>query len=169
MERADNETTGLARSAIRYWALFGGVVLLSLVALTGVSAVASLVIGRPLRGEFELVRHGVAIAAFAFLPYAQLTGANVSVDLFTRGMSDRAKAVMEIVSSVVVIVVAVVLFRQMWFGMSDYVNYPVQMVTVPVPLWTAFPPMLISLVLLALAAILTGKDAWRSARGHAGP
>lgn len=155
---------GLARVLIRYWALFGGVILILLVVMTAASAVSNLVANRPFAGDFELVKHGVAIAAFAFLPYAQLTHANVTVDIFTQGMGDRAKAIMQLISSVIVMAIAVLLFRQMWLGMIDYIAYPVHMATVPIALWTAFPPALVSIALLVVAGALTAGEAWRGIR-----
>jgi len=35
---------------------------------------------------------------------------------------------------------------------------------VPVALWTAFPPALVSLALLLLAALLTAGEAWQGIR-----
>lgn len=156
--------TGFARALIRYWALFGGAIIVVLVVMTAASALSNLAFGRPFPGDFELVKHGVAIAAFAFLPYAQLTHANVTVDIFTEGMGERAKAAMLLFASVVAAGLAVLLFRQMWLGMFDYIKYPVHMTTVPVALWTAFPPALVSLALLFLAALLTAGEAWQGIR-----
>ena len=155
---------GFARALIRYWALFGGAIVVVLVVMTAGSALSNLAFGRPFPGDFELVKHGVAIAAFAFLPYAQLTHANVTVDIFTEGMGERAKAAMLLFASVIAAGLAVLLFRQMWLGMFDYIKYPVHMTTVSVALWTAFPPALVSLALLFLAALLTAGEAWRGIR-----
>lgn len=154
----------LARAIIRYWALFGGAVLILLVVMTAASAISNLVANRPFAGDFEVVKHGVAIAAFAFLPYAQLTHANVTVDIFTEGMGSRSKGIMQLISSVVVMAVAVLLFRQMWLGMLDYIAYPVHMATFPIALWTAFPPALVSIALLTVAGFLTAGEALRGIR-----
>src|SRR4051794_28679598 len=64
----------ILRSAIRYWALGGGMILVALVLITAASAVSNLVVGKPFTGEYELAKHFVAIAIFAFLPYCQLVG-----------------------------------------------------------------------------------------------
>ncbi len=149
---------GLAHSIITVWALLGGVVLVALVLLTSASAMMNLLFGTPILGDFEITKHGVAIAAFAFLPYCQLTYANVTVDIFTERMSDRAKSAMVLMSSLIALIVAVLLFRQMWLGMIDYIRYPVHMVSVPVALWTAFPPALVSLALLSVAALMTAGE-----------
>jgi TRAP-type C4-dicarboxylate transport system permease small subunit len=149
---------GLARAVITAWALFGGLIIVALVLLTATSAVMNLVIGRPILGDFELTKHGVAIAAFAFLPYCQLTYSNVTVDVFTERASERARSLMALFASIIAVIVAVVLLRQMWFGMWDYIRYPESMVSIRIPLWTAFPPALLSLVLLFVAAVITAGE-----------
>jgi TRAP-type C4-dicarboxylate transport system permease small subunit len=155
---------GFARLVIRYWALAGGIVLVALVAMTGTSAILNLLFNKPFPGDFEIVKHGVAIAAFAFLPYCQLSHANVTVDIFTERMGDRAKSLMVLLASIIAAVTALVLFRQMWLGMLDYIQYGEAMVSVPLKLWTAFPPALVSLVLLFIAALITAGESWIGVR-----
>lgn len=149
----------LARAIIRYWALFGGLILVGLVLMTAASALSNLLLNRPFPGDYEVVKHGVAIAAFAFLPYAQLTHANVTVDLLTEGIGPRAKALATLAASLIAMLVAAILFRQMWLGMLDYIIYREVMVSLPVPLWTAFPPALLSLALLVVAGAITAGEA----------
>jgi TRAP-type C4-dicarboxylate transport system permease small subunit len=156
--------TGLARLLIKWWALAGGAVLVALVLMTAASAISNLLFGKPFPGDFEIVKHGVAIAAFAFLPYCQLSHANVTVDLFTEGMGERAKSTMVLVASLIAATLALVLIRQMWLGMWDYVKYGEAMVAVPIKLWTAFPPALVSLLLLFVAALITAGEAWAVVR-----
>jgi TRAP-type C4-dicarboxylate transport system permease small subunit len=151
---------GVARLVIRYWALAGGFVLVALVVMTGTSAILNLVLNKPFPGDFEIVKHGVAIAAFAFLPYCQLSHANVTVDIFTERASGRSKSLMVLLASLIAAITAAVLFRQMWLGMLDYIQYGEAMVSVPIKLWTAFPPALMSLVLLFVAALITAGEAW---------
>jgi TRAP-type C4-dicarboxylate transport system permease small subunit len=155
---------GIARAIIRYWALLGGLVLVGLVLMTAASAVSNLLFNRPFRGDYEIVKHGVAIAAFSFLPWCQLTLGNVTVDIFTERAGPRAKAAMVLLASIIAAVFAVVLFWQMRLGMLDYIQYREVMVSLPIPLWTAFPPALISLILLFAAALITTGEAWRGIR-----
>ena len=149
---------GLARAVFRYWALFGGLILVGLVAMTAASALSNLFFGRPFLGDYEIVKHGVAIAAFTFLPYCQITYGNVTVDVFTEQMGDRPKAAMVLLSSLIAIGLAALLFRQMWLGMQAYITYREVMTSVPIPLWTAFPPALVSLALLFVAAMITAAE-----------
>lgn len=160
-----NRFVQLVRAAIRYWALAGGLIVVGLVLLTAGSAISNLIWNRPIPGDYELTKHFIAIAIFTFLPYCQLTGANVTVDIFTEGMGLRARSAMLAFASVFAIVFALVLLRQMSLGFEDYLRYPETTATLGLPLWTAFPPMLVSLLLLLAAAVITAIEGWRGFRG----
>ncbi|MFQ3623894.1 MAG: TRAP transporter small permease subunit [Acetobacteraceae bacterium] len=69
----------MARTA----ALAGGVVLVGAAVLTTVSVLARWLDGRPIRGDFELVALGVAIALFSSFAFAASRGANLAVTSFT--------------------------------------------------------------------------------------
>lgn len=148
----------LARFVIKLWTLAGGLVLVALVLFTAASAISNLLYNRPFPADYDLAKHGVAIAAFTFLPYCQLTYGNVTVDIFTERAGVRAKAAMVVLGSVIAAVFAVLLFRQMWLGMLDFIEYREVMISIRLPLWTAFPPALVSLALLFVAALITAKE-----------
>jgi TRAP-type C4-dicarboxylate transport system permease small subunit len=154
---------------VKYWALLGGLILIALVLLTAASALSNILLNRPVPGDYELVKHFVAVAVFAFLPYCQLTHSNVTVDIFTEGMSKRAKAAMLLLSSLLAIVFALILLRQMSLGFRDYLRYPETTATLHLPLWTAFPPILVSLVLLLAAATVTAAEGLRGMRAAPQP
>ena len=84
----------LLAALIRFWALLGGVVMMLLAVMTAGSAVSNILFAKPFPADYELVKHFVAITIFMFLPYCQLTGSNVTVDIFTEGMSAAKKAAM---------------------------------------------------------------------------
>jgi TRAP-type C4-dicarboxylate transport system permease small subunit len=158
---------GLFRGAITYWALAGGLILLALVLITAGSAISTLLFNVPFAGEYELAKHFVGIAIFTFLPYCQISGANVTVDIFTEGMGRRAKAAMLAASSLLAAAFSILLLRQMAYGFVDYVRYPEETATLHLPLWTAFPPILLSLALLLIASLITAHDGWRGMRDTA--
>jgi TRAP-type C4-dicarboxylate transport system permease small subunit len=154
---------------IRGWALIGGIIVAALSAYTAISAVKNLITGAPLPGEYELAMHFVAIAIFTFLPYCQLSGANVTVDIFTEGMSHRAKSAMAAFSAIFAVAFSALLLRQMSLGFEDYLRYPEVTALLHIPLWTAFPPILLSLALLLVAALITLRDGWIGMRGEYRP
>ncbi len=155
---------GLARSIIRLWALLGGLLLSAVVLLTAFSATMNLLFHAPVPGDFELVEMGVAVAVSAFLPYCQLTYANVTVDIFTAWAGPRLIAALSLLASVVAFAFAVILLWRMVLGMLSYMEYQEYTAIIGIPLWVAFPPFLLSLVLLAVAALITLGESIRDIR-----
>jgi TRAP-type C4-dicarboxylate transport system permease small subunit len=155
------------RRLVTWWALAGGGVLVAVVATTVASVAGGALFGRPFAGDVELVRMGTAIAAFAFLPYAQLTRADVSADIFTRRASARTVAIFGLVAALTALVVAALLFWRMSAGMLDYRRYQETTAILEIPHWVAFPPILVSLALLAAAAAVNLGAAARAVRRRA--
>ncbi|GHE03253.1 hypothetical protein U879_19490 [Defluviimonas sp. 20V17] len=154
-----------AASVIRWWAVLGGLIVCGLAVMTAYSATMQLLFKTPFSASYELTKLFIGIAIFAFLPYCQLTGANVTVDIFTEALSARKKAWMSILSAVLAVAFSALLLRQMSLGFQDYLSFPEVTPILQVPLWTAFPPILISLALLLAASLITLTDALRIARG----
>lgn len=146
--------TGAASRLITLWALLGGFMLLAVVGVNMISIIGS-VFGKPFPGDFELTEMGVAIAVFAFLPYCQLVGANVSADIFTAGASRRTIAFFTLLGSLVALGFAGLLIWRMYYGMLDQKEYDYTTTILQIPHWMAFLPILLSLALLALAALVT--------------
>lgn len=149
---------------IRWWAMLGGLITLALSIMTALSAISNILFDAPFSADYELVKHFIAIAIFMFLPYCQLTGSNVTVDIFTEGMSERGKAAMAAFSSLFALAFSLLLLVQMYGGLLSYLRYRETTPVLGLPLWTAFPPILVSLALLAMASIITLSEGWRSFR-----
>jgi TRAP-type C4-dicarboxylate transport system permease small subunit len=151
---------GLARRLIEGWALLGGVVLLAIVAMQTASVVTG-IFGAPLPGDFEMTEVGIAVAAFAFLPYCQLTGANVTADIFTAGAGPRFLSAMSLVTSLIALAFALVFAWRTFLGMGDQFAYDTQTAILGFRIGYAYIPIIVSLALLALAALVTLTDALR--------
>ncbi len=151
---------GLARAVITAWALLGGVSLVAVV-LVNVLSVAGSILWKPFPGDFEMTEVGVAVAAFAFLPYCQLTGANVTADIFTAGAPRRWIAGFSLLAAVVAFGFSLLLLRQMYLGMLDQKAYGYTTAILQFPHWVAFLPILVSLALLAVAAAVTLAESAR--------
>lgn len=150
---------GLTYTIIQSWAIFGGLVLLGVVLVNTWSIVSGALFNRPFSGDFELTQMGAAIAAFCFLPYCQLTGSNVSADIFTVNAGPRAVALMSLLSAIIAVIFATLLLWRMGAGLQDYREYEEFTGILEIPIWWAFVPVLISLALLLLAALVTLRDA----------
>lgn len=161
-EHARAEPPGLARRVIEWWALLGGIVLLGVAFMTTWSAATGFAFGKPLPGDFELTEILVAVAAFAYLPYCQLTDANVTADLFTARAGARAVAVFALFAALLALGFSVLLAWRTWAGLIDYRQFVETTAILKIPIWTAYVPAVASLVLLVLACLITLKDAWRA-------
>ncbi|MBT9385090.1 TRAP transporter small permease [Pseudooceanicola sp. CBS1P-1] len=144
--------TGAVTRIVTFWALLGGALLLIVVALNMASVIAG-IFGAPLPGDFELTEMGVAVAAFAFLPYCQITGANVTADIFTSGASPRVIAFLSLIGALVALAFSALLIWRMYAGLLDQKAYDYTTAILQVPHWWAFVPILASLGLLALSAL----------------
>ena len=155
---------GLAHHLIEGWALLGGVLLLAVALMNTWSVVSLAALGFPVPGDFELVEIGVAVAAFTFLPYCQLTGANVTADIFTANASPKWVALFALLAALLAAFFSVILIWRMWDGMISYIEYREVTTILNIPRWLAFPPILVSLALLVVAAAITLGDALRNMR-----
>ena len=154
--------SGLAGRVIEAWALLGGIVLLGVALMTTWSAFTGWVFGKPLPGDFELTEVLVAIAVFSMLPYCQQTDANVTADIFTAGAGPRAVAGFRLFSALLALGVALVLLWRTWAGMLDYRQFIETTAILKIPIWWAYVPAIVSLVLLCLACLIVLRDCWRA-------
>ena len=160
--------SGLARCVIAGWALLGGLLLAAVVLVNVVSVIGGIV-WEPFPGDFELTEVGVAVAAFSFLPYCQLTGANVTADIFTSRASPRWLGVFALLASLVALGFGLLLLWRMYFGLLDQKAYGYTTTILQFPHWIAFIPILLSLALLAVAALITLGEAARQVAHPGGP
>lgn len=147
------------RKIVELWALAGGLLLIAIVLLNAASLTGNIVLNQPIPGDFELVEMGVAIAVFAFLPYCQITGANVSADIFTAWAGPRTIAALGLLASIIALGFSGLLLWRMYLGLIDYQIYREVTTIYQIPIWYAFVPILISLGLLTLACLATLLDA----------
>jgi TRAP-type C4-dicarboxylate transport system permease small subunit len=152
------------RRIIEAWALAGGLLLLAVVLVNVASLAGNIAINQPVPGDFEVVEVGVAVSVFMFLPYCQLTGANVTADIFTAWAGPRLLAMLAFIASVVALIVAVLLLWRMSNGLIDYRQYREVTTIYQFPIWYAFIPILISLALLVVACVITLLHAMRGVR-----
>jgi len=158
---------GLLRRATEVWALLGGLLLLAIALMISYSSAAGWLVGKPLPGDVELVEMLTAISVFMFLPYCQITGANVTADIFTARAAPRTVAVLELVAALAALAFSLLLFWRMYEGLLDYRKYVETTTILKIPIWAAYPWALASLALLAAAALGSVRAAVRRVRhGH---
>ena len=107
-------------------AVLGGLVLCAMAVMTMVSITGRALVGfglGPVRGDYELVANGCALAVFAFLPLCQLKRGHVTVDILIARFSARAQAVFGLIGDALVALAAIVITRQLWFAFGEKFPY----------------------------------------------
>lgn len=158
----------------RFIALLGGVVLIGLTLVTVYSIIGRAISRNlrevsllawwgPVRGDFELIEMGTAIAIFAFLPYTQMVRGNVLVDFFTSGAHPRLKATMAVLANLLFSLLAILFTWRMMIG--TYQLYSATFVQTSmilrIPTWWGYVPATLFMVFLSIVCVYT---VWRSAR-----
>lgn len=164
-QQKETGPSGLVFSIITGWAILGGIVLL-LVVLMHTWSVIGTQFGMPFPGDFEMTEVGICIAVFAFLPYCQMTDANVTADIFTSRASPRWIAVFSLAASIIALGFSLLLMWRMYAGMLDQKEYDYTTAILQFPHWIAFIPILISLALLAIASLFTLQKSARNIKEH---
>lgn len=144
-------------------AIVGGFVLTALILIivfsiagreTGLGAVT---------GDYEIVEAGMAFCIFAFLPYAQMTGAHATVDIFTNALGEKAQAwliaIIEVVFAVAIIIIAV----QLLGGLESKLRSGQTTLLLQFPVWwgyaAAFAASVIGAVVGAWHALVKVTEA----------
>lgn len=152
---------GFLRRVVEGWALLGGLLLLAIALMVSYSSAASWLLGKPLPGDVELVEMFTAISVFMMLPYCQLSGANVTADIFTARAGPRTVAALELLAALVALGFSLLLLWRMYEGLLDYRKYVETTTILKIPIWVAYPWALASLALLAVAAAASVRKAIR--------
>lgn len=157
----------------RLLAWIGGALLVAMAGLTVVS-----VSGRalnwaglgPVRGDFELVEAGTAVAVFLFLPLATLRGGHVRVTFALSALAPRGRAVFDLAGSVALAALAVLIAWRLWlgfgekfphggaelraaFGLGARPFYAETTYDLAMPVWYAYAPALVGAMGFALVAL----------------
>ena len=110
----------------RILAWCGGIILVGIAVLTvaSITGRALIVIGlSPLRGDFELVEAGCAIAIFCFLPWCQLRRGHVTVDVLVARFPLRLQAFLGLVGDILIALAAGVILWRIWLGLGEKFPY----------------------------------------------
>ncbi|MCK4711997.1 MAG: TRAP transporter small permease [Marinosulfonomonas sp.] len=163
----------------RYLAYGGGVILAAIAIMTVVSVIGRYFLNYglgPVKGDFELVEMGCAIAIFAFMPLAQMKRAHVTVDIFIQALPQRAQCFLGLVGDFLIAVASGVILWRFWLGFGEKFPYgsdafrsalgmgskpffPETTYELELPIWIPYSLALIGAFFFALVSLYT---VWRS-------
>ena len=121
-KRAQEKVGRRLEAASRWLAYAGGAVLVGIALTTVVSILGRALIPlglKPIKGDFELVEMGCAMAIFAFLPWTQLKRGHVTVDIFISGLPSRGQAFLGFLGDALLAVAAYVILWRLWLGFGE--------------------------------------------------
>ena len=159
---------------IRLWALFGGLLLLIIVAVTAVNAagftanaVARLwggsVSGLP--GYEEAVTQLVGVAAMAMFPYCQFHGGHATVDLFLSKAPHWVRAALAVLAALLMAAVALTMMVMLAQGTLEVRSDGLKTPVLDWSVWIFMPAAVLSCLLWAVAAVL---PLWQREAGRDG-
>jgi TRAP-type C4-dicarboxylate transport system permease small subunit len=146
------------RAATVAFALVGGAVLVLVAAVTVVSVGGRWLLSTPVLGDVELVQLGTAAALALFLPYCQLHGSHLIVDIFTARTATSAQRRLDRMAQGLAAVVLGLLAARAGAGVLDLRAAGETSMVLGMPLWLAYAVMVPS---LALASLIALARVWR--------
>ena len=153
--RPNNKFGRILHLISRYFAIFGGFVLLIAALISIFSIFGRVVFSSPILGDFELVEIGSAIAISSFLPLCHLKKGNVIVDFITAKLNFKKIAFLDCISSVIYGLIALFFTCRMFFGARDMYNYQEETMLLQFPIWIPFLPVTFSFGLLSVCCLYT--------------
>lgn len=139
----------------RLMAIIGGIVLVFLILMTTASiagrAMSSIGLA-PVPGDFELVETGMAFAVFAFLPWCQLQRGHASVEILSNLFGSRSNAVLDLISELLMFLVALLITWQLGLGMLDKKAYFETTFILQLPAWWGYAAALAGACVFSLVA-----------------
>lgn len=149
----------LLRAAANLFALAGGALVVAVALVTVASVLTRWLLAAPLPGDVELVQLGTAAALALFLPYCQLHGGHLIVDIFTARADAGVHRRLEVAAHWAAAAVLALLASRAAVGVADLRLAGEISMVLGIPLWLAHVPMVPALALAALIALLSSGEA----------
>ena len=153
--RPDNEFGRILNTISKFFALFGGLVLLIAALISILSIFGRVVFSSPLLGDFELVEIACAVAIGSFLPLCHLKNGNVIVDFITAKLSKNKINFLDAFSSLIFGITALFFSTRMVLGARDMFVYQEETMLLAFPIWIPFLQVIASFFLLTICCFYT--------------
>lgn len=144
-------------------ALLGGALLLAAAILTCVSVTRG-AFGRPILGDTEIVELCMGVAVALFMPWAEMRGAHVMVDVFTKGLPPRPLAWLDAAMRAAVALVATVLAVKIADGTYAIWERERASMFLELPYWWGYAGAAAGLALWTLTAGFVAVERFAAAR-----
>ena len=153
--RPNNQFGRILNLTSRYFAIFGGFILLFAALISIFSIFGRVVFSSPILGDFELVEIACAVAIGSFLPLCHLKNGNVIVDFITAKLSKNKINLLDSISSLIFGLLALFFSSRMILGARDMYVYQEETMLLAFPIWVPFIPVIASFFLLTICCFYT--------------
>ena len=153
--KPDNNFGRILNKTSRYFAIFGGFILLIAALISIFSIFGRVVFSSPILGDFELVEIACAVAIGSFLPLCHLKNGNVIVDFITAKLPQNKIYFLDAFSSLLFGFVALFFSSRMILGAKDMYVYQEETMLLAFPIWVPFLPVIASFFLLTICCFYT--------------
>jgi len=157
--RLRSALTALAQAG----ALVGGALLLVAVGVTCASVLRG-AFGRPILGDSEVVEMSLGIAVALYLPWAEMRGSHVIVDVFTARLPARGIAWLDAAMRAAVALVATVLAVQITEGAFAQWDRERATMFLEIPYWWGYAGAALGLALWTVTAAFVAVERFQDAR-----
>jgi TRAP-type C4-dicarboxylate transport system permease small subunit len=157
--RLRSALTALAQAG----ALVGGALLLVAVGVTCASVVRG-AFGRPILGDSEIVEMALGVAVALYLPWAEMRGSHVIVDVFTARLPARGIAWLDAAMRACVALVATVLAVQIADGAYGQWDRERATMFLELPYWWGYAGAAVGLALWTVTAAFVAVERLDEAR-----
>lgn len=165
---ADSEPTASRRVLLKVTevaAALGGFVLVFAILVT-VSSVVLARFGRPILGDTEIVSLCAGVAIALFLPYGQMRGSNVVIEIFTARLPERLRDTLDFFMGIAfAVVVAVLTWRMMQGGLDAFSRQRASMF-LQLPQWWGFAGASVAGALWTVVCVYTAWEQFLALRGR---
>ena len=153
--RPNNKFGRILNLISKYFAIFGGFILLTAALISIFSIFGRVVFSSPILGDFELVEIACAVAVGSFLPLCHLKEGNVIVDFITAKLSKNKINLLDSISSLIFGLIALFFSSRMILGAKDMYIYQEETMLLAFPIWLPFLPVIASFFLLTICCFYT--------------
>jgi TRAP-type C4-dicarboxylate transport system permease small subunit len=154
----ETEETGIVRRLSRAAALCGGCIVLAAGGLIVVSVCTRWMFFVSVPGDVELIQTATAVAAFAFLPFGQITRSTLVVDTFTKLLSVRACQGIDAFWDLLYALFALILSWRLAIGAFDALRSHTVTTVLALPIgWFMAASTMLLLLLSATAFVSVGR------------
>ena len=153
--RPNNKFGRILNLISKYFAIFGGFILLTAALISIFSIFGRVVFSSPILGDFELVEIACAVAIGSFMPLCHIRNGNVIVDFITAKLSKNKINLLDAVSSLIFGLVALFFSSRMILGAKDMYVYQEETMLLAFPIWVPFIPVIASFFLLTICCFYT--------------